>query len=309
MTVKKYVVTGGAGFIGSNLTDKLIEEGHEVVVIDNISTGKKENVNPKASLVIADLCGAHKRGSYETKVKEACEGASAVFHMSALARVQPSIQDPFLYHKNNVNATLNLLQIAREANVGRVVYSASSSAYGQTDVLPTTETTPTDPISPYALQKLIGEQYCRVYSHCYDLETVSLRYFNIFGERQPFDGAYCTVMGIFARQRVNGEPLTIVGDGEQRRDFTYVGDVVSANIKAAHSTKVGKGEVINIGAGKNSSVNDLAALMGGPTTHLPAVLEPQESLADNSLAKELLDWEPTTTIYDWVPSYKKQLGI
>ena len=160
-----------------------------------------------------------------------------------------------------------------------------------------------------ALQKLIGEQYCRVFSLCYGLETVSLRYFNIFGERQSFDGAYCTVMGIFAHQRVNGEPLTIVGNGEQRRDFTYVGDVVSANIKAAHSPKVGKGEVINIGAGKNNSVNELAALIGGPTTSLPAVLEPQESLADNSLAKELLDWFPTTTIYDWVPSYKEKLGI
>ena len=303
--MSKYVVTGGAGFIGSNLTDKLIADGHEVVVIDNLSTGKKENLNTKAEFIEADITGS----PYAEKIISSIDGADGLFHLAALARVQPSIEDPVKFNNANVNGTLNVLLLAKEAGIKRVVYSASSSAYGSAEELPTPETAPLDPLSPYGVQKLIGEQYCRVFSHCYGIETVSLRYFNIFGERQSFDGAYCTVMGIFCRQRLNGEPLTIVGSGEQRRDFTYVGDVVSANIKAATSSNVGKGEVINIGAGGNSSVNELAELIGGPTVSLPPVLEPLNTLADNSLAKSLLGWEPTTTIHDWVPAYKKKLGI
>jgi UDP-glucose 4-epimerase len=309
----KYTVTGGAGFIGSNLVDQLIKEGHEVSVVDNLSTGSRSNLNPKASFFNADISemsNESPRGSINSsKIEQALEGASAVFHLAALARVQPSIKEPVKFNKTNVDGTLNMLLAANKMGVKRFVYSASSSAYGNAKVFPTPETEPTDPLSPYGLQKLIGEQYCRVFSHCYDMETVSLRYFNVFGERQSLKGAYCLVMGIFAQQKLKGESMTIRGDGEQRRDFTYVGDVVRANILASQSDKVGNGESINIGNGDNRSINQLADLIGGERTNLPAVLEPLQTLADNSKAKELLGWSPTILIEEWVPKYKKDLGI
>jgi UDP-glucose 4-epimerase len=171
------------------------------------------------------------------------------------------------------------------------------------------ETNKTNPLSPYGLQKLIGEQYCKLFHDVYEVETVCLRYFNVFGERQVLKGAYSLVMGIFANQRLNDQPLTINGDGEQKRDFTYVGDVVNANILAATSNKVGSGEVINIGSGNNRSVNQIADLIGGPKEYRDPILEPQETLADNGKAKKLLGWEPTTTVEDWIPTYKKELGI
>lgn len=301
----KYIVTGGAGFIGSNLVDSLIDGGHEVIVIDNLSTGKEDNVNSKAQLLICDI--SHKDSI--TTMTKAMKGADTVFHLAALSRVQPSIENPHEFNKVNVNGTLHILTAAKEAGVRRVVYSASSSAYGDATIFPTPENHPTDPLSPYGLQKLIGEQYCRVFYHCYGLETVSLRYFNVFGERQSLDGAYKLVMGIFAGQRLKGKPLTITGDGEQRRDFTYVGDVVKANVLASSSSLVGKGESINIGNGDNRSVNEIADLIGGPKEYIEKRLEPQQTLADNTKAQELLDWNPTTTVEDWIPKYKKQIGI
>ena len=301
----KYIVTGGAGFIGSNLVDTLIDEGHEVIVIDNFSTGKQENVNSKAELFILDI--SHKDSI--SKIKEVMQEADTVFHLAALARVQPSIENPHEFNKVNVNGTLHVLTSAKEAGVRRVVYSASSSAYGDATIFPTPEDHPTDPLSPYGLQKLIGEQYCRVFYHCYGLETVSLRYFNVFGERQSLDGAYKLVMGIFADQRLKGKPLTITGDGEQRRDFTYVGDVVKANILASSSSLVGKGESINIGNGDNRSVNEIANLIGGPKEYIEKRLEPEQTLADNAKAKKLLGWQPTISVEEWIPQYKKDLGI
>jgi UDP-glucose 4-epimerase len=301
----KYIVVGGAGFIGSNLVDLLIEEGHDVVVVDNLATGKKENINPKAELTIADISDS----THKENIIDAMSGADGVFHLAALARVQPSIEDPEGFNKVNVSGTLNILMCTKEAGVKRLVYSASSSAYGNATIFPTPESHPTDPLSPYGLQKLIGEQYCRVFHHCYGLETVSLRYFNVFGERQVLEGAYCLVMGIFARQRLEGKPMTIVGDGEQRRDFTYVKDVARANLLAMKSPSVGEGEVINIGNGDNRSVNQIANLLGGEFTHIESRLEPNQTLADNSKAKELLGWSPTTSVEDWVPAYKKELGI
>lgn len=301
----KYVVTGGAGFIGSNLVDSLVNEGHEVSVIDNLSTGKEDNVNNKAKLFIFDI--SHKESI--TTITKVMKGADTVFHLAALARVQPSIENPHEFNQVNVNGTLHVLTAAKEAGVRRVVYSASSSAYGDAKIFPTPENHPTDPLSPYGLQKLIGEQYCRVFYHCYGLETVSLRYFNVFGERQSLDGAYKLVMGIFAEQRLKGKPLTITGNGEQRRDFTYVGDVVKANILASSSLLVGKGESINIGNGDNRSVNQIADLIGGPKEYIEKRLEPQKTLADNRKAKELLDWQPTTTVEEWIPKYKKELNI
>lgn len=308
----KYMVTGGAGFIGSNIVDKLIGDGHEVVIIDNMISGKKDNINPKAKFIQADLVGCRPEASrrvFTDVVEEAMSGVDTIFHLAALARVQPSIEKPHLFNDANVNGTLNLLWLAHKAGVRRVVYSASSSAYGDAKILPTPETAPIDPVSPYGLQKLIGEQYCRMFSLVYGLETVSLRYFNVFGERQATEGAYLLVTGIFTQQRLNDEPMTITGDGEQRRDFTYVGDVVSANILASKSDKVGNGEVINIGNGDNRSVNQLADIVGGPRVYIDPVIEPRETLADNQKARELLGWEPTMTIDEWFPKYKDSIGL
>ena len=292
----KYLVTGGAGFIGGHLVDKLTEQGHEVIVVDNLSTGIKSNINPKATFIDLDISERASRG----ELCIAMENVDTVFHCAALARVQPSIQNPQKYHKANIDGTFNVLLSARDSKVRRVVYSASSSAYGDQKQMPLTEDMTTAPISPYALHKLIGEQYCFVFSKCYGLETVSLRYFNIYGERQAVDGAYSTVIGTFLKQKYDGDTLTITNDGEQRRDFTYVGDVVDANIKAATSEKVGDGEVINIGRGSNYSVNEVADLISEEKEFIGDRLEPRETLADNTRAKELLDWSPKTDLKDWL---------
>ena len=301
----KYVVVGGAGFIGSNIVDKLIEQNHEVVIIDNLSTGKMGNVNPKASIEYLDISNTKECPS----MIEIMSGADTVFLLAAKARVQPSIENPVEYEENNTIGTLNVLKCASDAGVRRVVYSASSSAYGNTDKLPSVESDPVNPLSPYGAQKYYGEVMCKMFSEVYGLETVSLRYFNIYGERQNVGGAYAMVIGIFADQKLRGEIMTINGDGEQRRDFTYVGDVVNANILASKSKKVGNGEVINIGNGDNRSINDIADMIGGERIHREPVIEPRETLADNSLAEELLGWKPTQNIEDWVPGYKKELGL
>ena len=301
----KYVVVGGAGFIGSNIVDKLVEQNHEVVIIDNLSTGKMENVNPKASVEYIDICNVNECSA----MVEIMSGADALFLLAAKARVQPSIENPVEYEINNTIGTLNVLKCASDAGVRRVVYSASSSAYGNTEKLPSKESDPVNPLSPYGAQKYYGEVMCKMFSEVYGLETVSLRYFNIYGERQNVGGAYAMVIGIFVDQLLNGKPMTIRGDGEQRRDFTYVGDVVNANILASQSENVGNGEVINIGNGDNRSINDIADMIGGERIHREPVIEPRETLADNSLAEELLGWKPTQNIEDWVPGYKKELGL
>ena len=301
----RYVVTGGAGFIGSNLVDLLIEESHEVIVIDNFSSGKKENCNPKAKYFELDISN----DSNFEDLKNILSGSNGVFHLAALPRVQESIDNPLHFEKNNTLSTINILKACADCNVKRLVYSASSSAYGNTTKLPSKEDDPVDPISPYAMQKYYGEVACRMFANVYGIETVSLRYFNVYGERQSLEGAYALVMCVFARQRLNGEPLTIRGDGEQRRDFTHVRDIAKANILAMHSDKVGKGEVINIGNSDNRSVNQIAQMIGGPTVNIEPVVEPRETLADNSKAISLLDWYPSIIIEDWVPKYKKDLGI
>ncbi len=301
----KYVVVGGAGFIGSHIVDKLVEQNHEVIIIDNLSTGKMENVNPKASVEYIDISNVNECPN----MVEIMSGADALFLLAAKARVQPSIENPVEYETNNTIGTLNVLKCASDAGVRRVVYSASSSAYGNTEKLPSVESDPINPMSPYGAQKYYGEVMCKMFSEVYGLETVSLRYFNIYGERQNVGGAYAMVIGIFADQKLRGEIMTINGDGEQRRDFTYVGDVVNANILASKSEKVGNGEVINIGNGDNRSINDIADMIGGERIHREPVIEPRETLADNSLAEELLGWKPTQNIEDWVPGYKKELGL
>ena len=301
----KYVVVGGAGFIGSNIVDKLVEQNHEVVIIDNLSTGKMENVNPKASIEYLDISNTKECPS----MVEIMSGADSVFLLAAKARVQPSIENPVEYEMNNTIGTLNVLKCASDAGVRRVVYSASSSAYGNTDKLPSVESDPVNPLSPYGAQKYYGEVMCKMFSEVYGLETVSLRYFNIYGERQNVGGAYAMVIGIFVDQLLNGKPMTIRGDGEQRRDFTYVGDVVNANILASQSEKVGNGEVINIGNGDNRSINEIADMIGDNKVNVAPVIEPPETLADNSKAEKLLGWKPKGNIDTWIPGYKKEMGL
>jgi len=304
------LVTGGAGFIGSNLVDKLIDDGHEVIIFDNYSTGKKENVNPKAKFFLVDISY---EPSFKSKtMKDIMTGVDVVFHTAAMARVQPSIDNPTDFNNVNVNGTLNMLKACVDYGVKRFIFSSSSSVYGDVETTPTPETHKLNPMSPYALQKLIGEQYCKLFSELYGLETVCLRYFNVYGERQLLEGAYCLVMGVFAQQRLNSQPMTIRGDGEQRRDFTYVGDVVEANIKAAkygHPYLEVSGETFNIGNGDNRSVNQIADMIGGDRVNIEPVTEPKETLADNTKAKRVLGWKPTNKIEDWIIKYKEEIGL
>tara|TARA_Y100001970_G_C14136401_1_gene804506 strand:+ start:252 stop:1163 length:912 start_codon:yes stop_codon:yes gene_type:complete len=296
----KMLVTGGAGFIGSNLVDQLILENHVVHVIDNFSSGKKENCNNKAIYHKLDISNINNIDS----LKKIFEDVDTIFHCAALARVQPSIADPLKYEVNNTLGLMNVLKAAADTTVRRLVYSASSSAYGPTNDLPSKESDPVNPISPYANQKYYGELCCRMFSEVYGIETVSLRYFNVYGERQNLGGAYATVVGIFINQILEGKPLTINGDGSQRRDFTYVKDVVNANILASNSFKVGSGEVINIGSGKNISINDLADMLSKNKKYMKPVNEPFANLADIKKAKELLNWEPLVDLDCWIKNYK-----
>jgi UDP-glucose 4-epimerase len=301
--MKKVAVVGGAGFIGSNLVDKLLEKNLEVIVIDNLSTGKLENINKKATFINLDI--------YENKDKEianALEGVDVVFHTAALARVQPSITDPVYFDKINSNGTVNLLKACVDAGVKRVVYSASSSCYGDATIFPTPESHPTNPLSPYGLQKYIGEQYCKMFSQVYDIDTVCLRYFNVYGERMNFEGAYKLVLAVFIDQFKKGKPLTITNTGDQRRDFTYVGDVVDANILAALHNKDLKGESFNIGNGDNFSVNEIADMFGGEKSYGIEVLEPFQTLADNNKAKEILGWNPKGNLEHWLKSYLERIS-
>jgi len=296
----KIIVTGGAGFIGSHLVDKLIEDGNEVLVIDNLSTGKKDNVNEKAKFFEFDL------SDYE-KIKPIFNGVDSVFHVAAIPRIPLSIEKPLESNDANINGTLNVLVASKEAKVKRVVYSASSSAYGLQKELPLREEMRPGPLNPYALQKYVGELYCKIFPQIYKLPTVSLRYFNVYGSRQPKEGTYAPVIGIFLRQKKASLPLTVTGDGEQTRDFTHVSDVVKANILAMGSNKVGQGEVINIGAGKNHTINEIAKMVGGDIKYIPLPPgEMRDTLADISLARELLGWEPEVKLEQGINKLLKQ---
>ena len=305
----KAIVTGGAGFIGSNLVDQLIEDGHDVYVLDDLSSGKKEYVNESAWFEKSVDISNWDHTSYNPGDLIKDEGIDTIFHLAARARVQPSIENPIQFNNVNVNGTLNLLKAAVDHGIKRFVFSSSSSVYGNVETLPTPEAHPTNPMSPYGAQKLIGEIYTKVFHEVYDLETVCLRYFNVYGERQPLGGAYSLVVGKFIQQRLDGEPMTIRGTGTQRRDFTYVGDVARANILAATSEKVGHGECINIGNGDNRSVNEIVDMIGGDRINVDPVFEPGETLADNRLALGILGWKPEGNIKKWIESHKKEIGL
>lgn len=293
----KLLVTGGAGFIGSNLVDELVRQKHQVLIIDNLSTGKKEHLNKKAQFFKKDI------RNYKS-IKPLFKSVDCVFHLAAQPRIQPSIINPAESFDNNVHGTFNVFLAAKENKVKKVVYSASSSAYGDQKKLPLTEDMISDCKNPYALFKYMGEEMAHLFLNLYGLPVVCLRYFNVYGERQSVQGAYSTVIGIFLKQKKEGKPLTIVGDGNQRRDFTYVKDVVQANILAMKSKKA-IGHLINIGSGFNYSVNDVAKIIDKNHVFIPP--RPGESrvtLADISKAKKLLGWQPKTKLADWLESAK-----
>jgi UDP-glucose 4-epimerase len=301
----KYIVTGGAGFIGSHVVDALVERGDEVHVVDNFLTGKRERLNRRAVL-------------HETDIRDSdallpiFRGAAGVFHTAAQPRMQYSLKEPRLTNDINITGTLNVLLAAHDAGVRRVVYSASSSAYGPRHPMPLREDMPPEPVIPYAIQKRLGEQYCEMAARFYGVQTVSLRYFNVYGPRQTTaaDGPYATVIGIFLAQRRNGEPMTVVPDGTQRRDFTHVSDVARANLLAMESPRVGKGEIINIGTGKSWSIIEVARLIGGPWVFIdPRQGEVEETRAERGLAATLLGWQPSVSFEAGIHELKQMSGL
>ena len=292
------IVTGGAGFVGSHLAEGLLSRGYEVRVVDNLAAGKREYV-PSAAVF------------FETDIRDRdalapiFSGANVVFHLAALPRVQYTIEHPLESHETNVTGTLNVLQAARDAGAKRVVLASSASVYGDSQEIPLSEELPPTPLSPYALHKYMSEQYLALFSRLYGLATVSLRFFNVYGPRLDPEGPYALVIGRFLKLRVHGEPLTITGDGKQTRDFIHVLDVVLALIIAAESNNVGTGEIINIGTGRQTSVDELADVFGGKRVYTPARIEPRASCADVRKAKKLLNWEPTTRLEDGIAELKR----
>ena len=291
----KSLITGGAGFIGSHLVDKLLSEGHEVVVLDNYSTGRKENldhVKGQIRLVEADLSI---QGDW---VKE-FDGVDWVFHLAALADIVPSIQKPDAYHNSNVNGTFNVLQASRHANVKRFVYSASSSCYGIPDVYPTPENSPIQPQYPYALAKRMGEELVMHWSQLYGLPAISLRFFNVYGPRSRTSGTYGAVFGVFLAQKLANKPFTIVGDGNQTRDFTYVTEIVAALSAAIESDEQNK--IYNVGSGSTISVNRIAELMGGEKVNIPKRPgEPDSTYADITRITQEINWKPKVSIEEGI---------
>lgn len=291
---RRTLVTGGAGFIGSHLVDRLVAEGCAVRVLDDFSSGREENLAHAGDRV--EILRGDVRD--EALVARALEAVDVVFHLAAIPSVPRSVAEPLRTDAVNTHGTLLLLELARRAGVRRVVYAASSAAYGETDVLPKVETMPAMPCSPYALQKYAGEVYCRLYTELHGLETVALRYFNVFGPRQNPDSDYAAVIPLFVRASLAGRAPHVHGDGEQTRDFTYVGDAVQANWLAASAPRA-SGAVINVAGGRRTSINELARVI---REFVGAVLEPvhgpsrpgdvRHSLADLGLARDLLGYAP-----------------
>jgi nucleoside-diphosphate-sugar epimerase len=292
----RYLVTGGAGFIGSNIAEKLVEMGEEVIIFDNLSTGHEGNIEHfrrKIKFVKGDIRN-------ESEVRAALEGVDYVLHQAALASVPRSIDDPVLVNEVNVGGTLTMLEESRRASVKCFVYAASSSAYGESDVLPKREDMLPAPLSPYAVSKLVGEHYCSVYSKVYGMPTVSIRYFNVFGPRQDPASQYAAVIPIFVSHLLEGKSPTIYGDGEQSRDFTFVGNIVKANLMAAQ-WEGATGQVINVACGGRYTLNelygmlcDLTGVSLDPVYADPRPGDVKHSLADITLAEKLLGYSVET---------------
>jgi len=282
----KALVTGGAGFIGSHLVDRLLGDGHEVIVIDNCSTGRLENL---AHLGQPAALSVHVADINDPAIAPLFAGVDWVFHLAALADIVPSIQMPVPYHRANVDGTLAVLEAARAAGVRRFVYAASSSCYGIPETSPTPETAELRPMYPYALTKMVGEQYVLHWARTYDMPALALRLFNVYGPRSRTSGTYGAVFGVFLAQKLAGHPFTVVGDGTQTRDFTFVTDVADAFVTAAASSVVG--ETMNVGSGHTYSVNRLVELLGGPVTYIPKRPgEPDCTFADTSRIRHRLGW-------------------
>jgi len=293
----KSLVTGGAGFIGSNLVDRLLEMGHEVVVIDNEYSDAHDQFywNDKAQNYKYDI------RDYEN-TRPLYDGVDYVFHIAAEARIQPAILNPIEAVSINSVGTVTVLQCAREAGVKRVMYSSTSSGYGMNQS-PNIETQPDDCLNPYSVSKVNGEKLCKMYTDLYGLQTVCFRYFNVYGERQPIRGQYAPVIGIFLRQRAAGEPLTIVGDGNQRRDFTHVSDVVKANVMAAISNPDPEafGQVYNVGTGTNHSVNQIARRISDNTVNIPPRPgEARYTLANTKKITKTFGWKSSVKLEEWI---------
>ena len=291
------LVTGGAGFIGSNLVDYLIQQGHEVICVDNESAECNDKFywNDRACNIIGDIT------DYKF-MKNLFTDVDYVFHLAAESRLQPAIKNPIEAVYKNCVGTTTILQCAREAGVKRFVYSSTSSGYGF-NPSPNVETQPDDCLNPYSASKVAAEKFCKMYSDLYGLETVVLRYFNVFGERSPRRGQYAPVIGIFDRQKLSGEALTIVGDGTQRRDFIYVGDVAKANLIAAEATLDKKyfGQVFNIGSGINYSVQEIADAISDNQTYIPKRDGEMETTWSNiEKASEILGWKPEVDVLEWI---------
>lgn len=291
------LITGGAGFIGGHLVERLLADGHTVTVLDNFSTGRMENLdqikdNPRLSIHRVDI-------SHDAEIKPFFENVDRVFHLAALADIVPSIQQPLAYHEANVDGTIAVLEAARSAGVKRFIYAASSSCYGIPDEFPTPETAPVKPMYPYALTKYLGEQYVLHWNKVYKLPSISLRLFNVYGPRARTTGAYGAVFGVFLAQKLAGKPFTVVGDGTQTRDFTFVTDVVDAFVRAAESEI--EGEVFNVGSGNTYSVNYLVSLLGGDVVHvLKRPGEPERTFADITKISRMLGWGPKISFEDGV---------
>jgi UDP-glucose 4-epimerase len=290
-------VTGGAGFIGSHLVERLLRDGHNVRVIDNFSTGR--------SLNLAHLAGNSRLTVHQADVADLrtiqpyFEGVEWVFHMAALADIVPSIQQPLAYHHSNVDGTVAVLEAARAGGAKRFLYTASSSCYGIPDEFPTKETAEIRPQYPYALTKCLGEQYAMHWAQVYKMPVVSLRLFNVYGPRSRTSGTYGAVFGVFLAQLVHDQPLTIVGDGTQTRDFTFVSDVADAFVTAAASDITA--EIFNVGSTNTYSVNLLAKLLGGRTVHIPRRPgEPDCTFADTSKIRRMLSWQPKVSFEEGV---------
>jgi UDP-glucose 4-epimerase len=295
--MSKCLVTGGAGFIGGHLAEKLIADGHEVIVIDNFATGKPNDLahlvdNPHFSLHQADIID-------NDVISPLFDSVDHVYHLAAMADIVPSIENPMVYHRANVDGTISVLEASRAASVKRFVYVASSSCYGIPDTYPTLETTPAQPMYPYALTKYLGEQYAMHWHQTYGLPVVSLRFFNVFGPRHRTSGTYGAVFGVFLAQKLAKQPFTVVGDGTQTRDFTFVSDIVDAIIMAANSDVAG--EIMNVGSDNTYSVNRLVELLGGDVVYIPKRPgEPDCTYADISKIKRLLGWVPKVSLEEGV---------
>ena len=303
----KIIVTGGAGFIGSHLTDKLIELGHEVIVIDDLSTGKKENVNPKANLLELDISSERILAALRNEFNDVgkfVKEVDYIFHLAARPRVPYSLEHPTETHRINITGTFNMLKFAKEKKVKKFIFASSSSVYGGNSI-PFHEKMRLQPISPYAFQKEVGEGYCRIFDLCFGVPSVVFRFFNVYGRRTDSDSPYSLVIGKFLKQKKEGKPLTIFGTGNQTRDFTYVDDVTDACVLAMGEVT----GIFNLCNGEKTTLNELAGLIGGkdyPLEYLPARKgDLLNSLGNNLRAKYELNWQPKIRIKEGIKLCQK----